>query len=208
MTGSFPLTIETPDSIAMQVLNALFYGLPLDQLQTFRERVNAVDVDDIERVARVYLKPDAVSVVLVGNASVFARQLRGVGFGRYETIPLEDLDLLATDFKERQAVAGRRLRSSALADTAPRPPTVGDAAGARRGCSQESCAAKGRPGALSVGIKTITAVTAATMRTPAGKLDTKTTTYLAVSEPGARRDDRLPQGLADPGLRRDARLGA
>jgi zinc protease len=81
------------------VLNAVFYGLPLDQLQTFRERVNAVRVDDIERVARYYLKPDAVSVVLVGNASVFVPQLRGVGFGRYETIPLENLDLLTADFK-------------------------------------------------------------------------------------------------------------
>ena len=72
MTGSFPLTIETPDSIAMQVLNVIFYGLPLEELQTFRERVNRVTVDDIERVARFYLKPDAVSVVLVGNASAFA----------------------------------------------------------------------------------------------------------------------------------------
>ena len=81
LTGSFPLTIETPDSIALQVLNVIFYGLPLEQLQTFRERVNRVTVDDIERVARFYLKPDAVSVVLVGNASVFVPQLRGVGFG-------------------------------------------------------------------------------------------------------------------------------
>ena len=52
LTGSFPLTIETPDAIATQVLNVLFYGLPIEQLQTFRERVNAVTVDDIERVAR------------------------------------------------------------------------------------------------------------------------------------------------------------
>ncbi|PYR42382.1 MAG: hypothetical protein DMF95_28535 [Acidobacteria bacterium] len=36
MAGSFPLTIETPESIAMQVVNVLFYGLPLGQLQTFR----------------------------------------------------------------------------------------------------------------------------------------------------------------------------
>ena len=50
LTGSFPLTIETPESIAMQVVNVLFYGLPLEELQTFRERVNAVTVDDIQRV--------------------------------------------------------------------------------------------------------------------------------------------------------------
>ena len=106
LTGSFPLTIETPDSIALQVLNVMFYGLPLEQLQTFRERVNRVTVDDIERVARFYLKPDAVSVVLVGNASVFTPQLRGVGFGRYETIPVENLDLLTPDFKKATG-AGR-----------------------------------------------------------------------------------------------------
>ena len=28
LTGSFPLTIETPNAIAMQILNVLFYGLP------------------------------------------------------------------------------------------------------------------------------------------------------------------------------------
>ena len=62
MTGSFPITIETPDAIATQVLNVLFYGLPVDQLQTFRSRVNAIRPDDIERVARTYLKPDRLSV--------------------------------------------------------------------------------------------------------------------------------------------------
>jgi len=53
LTGSFPLTIETPDQIAMQVLNVLFFDLPVEQLQTFRERVNAVTVDDVQRVARI-----------------------------------------------------------------------------------------------------------------------------------------------------------
>ena len=52
---------ETPESIATQVLNVLFYGLPLEQLQTFRDRVNAITVDDIQRVSRFYLKPDRLS---------------------------------------------------------------------------------------------------------------------------------------------------
>ena len=33
LTGSFPLTIETPDAIATQVLNVLFYGLPVEELR-------------------------------------------------------------------------------------------------------------------------------------------------------------------------------
>ena len=50
LTGSFPLTIETPSAIALQVLNAVFYGLDLSELETFRERVNAVTPEDIQRV--------------------------------------------------------------------------------------------------------------------------------------------------------------
>lgn len=103
MTGSFPLTIETPDAIAMQVLNVLFYDLPLDELQTFRERVNAVTVDDIRRVARLYLKPDRLSVVLVGNLAAFSSQLPAAGFERYETIELGSLDLTAADFRRGKA---------------------------------------------------------------------------------------------------------
>lgn len=103
MTGSYPLTIETPDAIATQVLNALFYELPLEELQTYRERVSAVGVDDIARVARTYLHPDRLSIVLVGNAQAFLGQLPRAGFDRYEVVPLGELDLSAVDFTRRSA---------------------------------------------------------------------------------------------------------
>ncbi len=109
LTGSFPLTIETPESIAMQVVNALFYGLPLSDLQNFRERVNAVTPDDIQRVAKALLRPDRLSVVLVGNSAAFASQLRGVGFGTFETVEIADLDLTSATFKRTtvKAEAGK-----------------------------------------------------------------------------------------------------
>ncbi len=75
LAGKFPLTIETPGAIATQVLDVLFYGLPLSDIETYRVRVNAITPDDIQRVARQYLHPDRLSVVLVGNASAFTGQL-------------------------------------------------------------------------------------------------------------------------------------
>jgi zinc protease len=116
MTGSFPLTIETPEAIAMQVLNVVFYGLPIEELQNYRERVNAVTVDDIQRVARAYLRPDRLSVVLVGNVAAFGSQLKGVGFNSYETVELGALDLTMADFKgsagRSGAAAQPRFRST------------------------------------------------------------------------------------------------
>ncbi|MFN8063295.1 MAG: pitrilysin family protein [Vicinamibacterales bacterium] len=100
MSGSFPITIETPDGIATQVLNVLFYGLPIEQLQSYRERVSAVRPDDIERVSRYYLRPERLSIVLVGNASAFLSQLKGLGFTNVEVIDIADLDLLTADFRK------------------------------------------------------------------------------------------------------------
>ena len=106
LTGNFPLTIETPSAIAMQVLNAVFYGLDLDELQTYRERVNAVTPDDIQRVARQYFHPDKLSIVLVGDASAFAKQLPGAGFPQFERISVDDLDLASMDLRHRAAPSG------------------------------------------------------------------------------------------------------
>jgi len=107
LTGSFPLTIETPSAIALQVLNAIFYGLDLNELQTYRERVNAITVDDIQRVAQQYLRPDRLSIVLVGDASVFAKDLAGVGFDQVDRIPLSLLDLSSPDLRHHAPPAGR-----------------------------------------------------------------------------------------------------
>ncbi|HTM25811.1 MAG TPA: pitrilysin family protein [Vicinamibacterales bacterium] len=106
LTGSFPLTIETPSQIAMQILNAVFFGLNLNDLQTYRERVNAVGPDDVQRVARQYLHPDRLTVVLVGDASAFVKQLPGAGFDKFDVISTADLDLFAADLRKKTPASG------------------------------------------------------------------------------------------------------
>lgn len=110
LAGKFPLTIETPGAIATQVLDVLFYGLPLTDIETYRDRVNAISPADIQRVARQYLHPDRLSVVLVGNAAAFTGQLAGVGFERFEQVELPQLDLTSVTFQRRArpAAAGAR----------------------------------------------------------------------------------------------------
>lgn len=101
MTGSFPLGIETPGNIARQVVNVVFFDLSLDELRTYRQRANAVTPDDVLRVARAYVQPERLSIVLVGDASRFKDQLAKAGFGSYELIPLSELDLTAASLKKR-----------------------------------------------------------------------------------------------------------
>jgi zinc protease len=107
LAGHFPLTIETPDAIATQVLNQLFYELPLEELQTFPDRVRSVTPDDVQRVARSYFRPDRLAIVLVGNANAFVKDLKGVGFGEFERIPIGQVDLLAADLRKGGNRVGR-----------------------------------------------------------------------------------------------------
>lgn len=149
LTGSFPLTIETPDAIATQVLNVLFYGLPVEQLQSFRERVNAVRADDIERVARYYLKPDRLAIVLVGNAAAFTSQLKGLGFTTFDIVEMDDLDVMAADFRRARThaeSAGFALPGGAPAQAALRPvayqATAAQGAGQTRATADENARAR------------------------------------------------------------------
>jgi zinc protease len=108
LAGSFPLTIETPNEIATQVLNAVFYDLPVSEIPTFRDRVLAVTAADVQRVAQEYVKSDRLSIVLVGNASAFVPQLGAVGFTDVEVIPIGELDLMSPNLRRdnRRAESG------------------------------------------------------------------------------------------------------
>ena len=92
-SGSFPLTVETPGAIALQVLNQIFYGLSLKDLEQLRERVDAVSVQDLQATAKKWLFPDRLSIVLVGDAAKFVDQLKAQGFDNFERIPIAELDL-------------------------------------------------------------------------------------------------------------------
>lgn len=205
ITGSFPLTIETPDAIATQVLNVLFYGLPVEDLQNYRDRVNAVTVDDIERVAKTYLRPDRLSVVLVGNASVFASQLKGIGFTAFESIDMPEVDLTRADLKRVAGVGapaggagrlglGRQQRAAYQRErgVAPRAPSTGETEGGASALLARVIAAKGGVETLR-GIKTITAVTDAEIPSRSGQARATTTTYLSYPD-RVRVETELPDG--------------
>ena len=192
LTGSFPLTIETPRAIATQVLSAVFFGLDLQELENFRERVNAVTVDDIQRVAKTYLHPDRLSIVLVGDASRFERQLAGVGFAQYERIPVGDLDLSSPVLRRRSATGrGDRLEPVGL--------RIPLAAGSVPAAQEEASAliaraVRGKGGLARLkAIRTIHAEGDTIIEAQGKKLTIPTT--IRVRYPGGFRiDSRMPAG--------------
>jgi len=69
LTGVFPLRAETQEGLTNLIVNQHLYGLPEDYLQTYRENVDAVTVDEVQRVAVRHVRPDEMAIVIVGDAN-------------------------------------------------------------------------------------------------------------------------------------------
>lgn len=64
---SYPRNFETVDQIAGQLSNVVTYGLPDTYFNDYISRVNAVTLEDVNRVANKYLTPDKLAIVVVGD---------------------------------------------------------------------------------------------------------------------------------------------
>ncbi len=64
LIGNFPLKYSAQQDIAKFLAQIEFYGLGSDYPQRYPKLVNAVRVDDILRVAKKYIKPDNVFVIV------------------------------------------------------------------------------------------------------------------------------------------------
>lgn len=68
ITGGFVLRLDSNQKLAEQIASIAFFGLPLDWLNTFIDKVEAVTAADIHRVFRARIHPGRLQTVLVGAA--------------------------------------------------------------------------------------------------------------------------------------------
>ncbi|HZV71805.1 MAG TPA: insulinase family protein [Saprospiraceae bacterium] len=67
ISGAFARSLENPQTVANFALNTLMYGLPADYYQTYLQRLAAVSIDDVSRMAKKYITPGKARIVVVGN---------------------------------------------------------------------------------------------------------------------------------------------
>jgi zinc protease len=67
MNGTFALSLERPQTIARFALDIARYGLPNDYYDTYLERLQAITVEDISKVAKKYIRPQNAIILVVGN---------------------------------------------------------------------------------------------------------------------------------------------
>jgi len=75
---SYPRSFETPEQIAGRLSDLVLYGLPDDYFNNYTARVRAVTLADVTRVAKQYLDPSRMAIVVVGDRKVIEPGLRSL----------------------------------------------------------------------------------------------------------------------------------
>lgn len=89
LAGVFPLALQTTDGIASRLAELFVYDLPSDYFERYRERIMAVDADQVLRAAREHLNPDGMAVVVAGDAAAIRGPLEELGLGAVRMVGVE-----------------------------------------------------------------------------------------------------------------------
>jgi zinc protease len=96
LTGVFPIRLETQEGLTDQLVQINMMNLPKDYLENYRDRVQAVTVEDIQRVAAKYVRPDQAALIVVGDGASVLQQIKPY---------CEDIEIYNTSGKRKTAEA-------------------------------------------------------------------------------------------------------
>lgn len=91
LAGQYPSNFETPSSIASQFQSVLLFdlGKPDKYISSYRQKIAEVTLEDVNRMAKKYLHPDWLRIVVVGKAEEVRDQL--APFGKLKVISIDEL---------------------------------------------------------------------------------------------------------------------
>ncbi|MEM7597653.1 MAG: pitrilysin family protein [Pseudomonadota bacterium] len=67
LTGAYPLRFDSNSRIANITVAMQISDIPIDYIQTRNDKVNAVTLEDLNRVAKEYMDPETLTFVVVGQ---------------------------------------------------------------------------------------------------------------------------------------------
>ena len=86
LSGLFSLSLSTQGGVAERIMQSYMLDLGRDYLEGYRSHIEAVTAEQVQKAARKYILSDHPAIVVVGDASKLAKDLRTIG-------PVEVLDI-------------------------------------------------------------------------------------------------------------------
>ena len=86
--NSFLFRYDTREKVLAERVRLEFYGYPADYLETYKAALEKVTVADLDRVAKKYIHPDKLAVLVVGNGSEIKPPLDDLKLGPVQTVDI------------------------------------------------------------------------------------------------------------------------
>lgn len=80
LINSFIFAFEDTHAVVTQKMRLDFYDYPADYLETYQERLEELTPVEIQRVAKLYLQPENLHIVLVGDSDILVPHIEGLGY--------------------------------------------------------------------------------------------------------------------------------
>lgn len=87
----FPGGFETTGDISRRLEDALTYKLPDDYFSNYVQNIQKVTAADVQRVARTYIDPARLAVVVVGDVKSVEAGVRGLNLGPIRPITIDEV---------------------------------------------------------------------------------------------------------------------
>ena len=87
----FPSGFETTADISRRLEDVLTYRLPDDYFSRYVPNIEAVTAADVQRVARTYIQPDKLAVIVVGDRKAIEPGLRALNLGPLNVLAIDDI---------------------------------------------------------------------------------------------------------------------
>jgi predicted Zn-dependent peptidase len=87
----FPSGFETTGDISRRLEEVLVYHLPDDYFSKYVENIEAVTAADVQRVARKYVQPDKMAVVVVGDRATIEPKIKALNLGPIDVLTIDQV---------------------------------------------------------------------------------------------------------------------
>ena len=87
LIGSLAIELETQAGLADALVRQKILRLPDDQLDSYATRVSGVTLESAAKAAQTFIRPEEMTVVVVGDAKAIGKELSG--FSGFPVAPVD-----------------------------------------------------------------------------------------------------------------------
>ena len=86
--NSFLFRYDTREKVLAESVRLEFYGYPANYLETYKAALEKVAIADLDKVAKKYIHPDKLAVLVVGNGPEIKPGLDTLNLGPVQTVDI------------------------------------------------------------------------------------------------------------------------